>query len=155
MPQLQRCEALERDRLIKRIGGAGNLPEGCRSIAVQKRTAAGSSRFATLTPPGAGGTKPKKFWRNSLAVHPSVIKRHEQSLKRRIRNIETKSKLRTLMKKARQAIEAKNLDLAQTQIREVNKALSKAVSKGIIRNNTASRWLSRLSRGTAKTAAAG
>lgn len=90
-----------------------------------------------------------------MAVHPSVIKRHQQSLKRRIRNIETKSKLRTLMKKARQAIEAKNLDLAQTQIREVNKALSKAVSKGIIRNNTASRWLSRLSRGTAKTAAAG
>ena len=90
-----------------------------------------------------------------MAVHPSVIKRHQQSLKRRIRNIETKSKLRTLMKKARQAIETKNLDLAQAQIREVNKALGKAVSKGIIRNNTASRWLSRLSRGAAKTTAAG
>jgi small subunit ribosomal protein S20 len=89
-----------------------------------------------------------------LAVHPSVIKRHQQSLKRRERNIETKSKLRTLMKKARQAIESKESGSAQTQIREVNKALSKAVSKGIIRPNTASRWLSRLSRGAAKTVGA-
>ena len=90
-----------------------------------------------------------------MAVHPSVIKRHEQSLKRRARNIEIKSKLRTLMKKARQAIETKDSGSAQTQIREVNKALSKAVSKGIIRANTASRWLSRLSRGATKTVAAG
>jgi len=90
-----------------------------------------------------------------LAVHPSVIKRHRQSLKRRARNIEIKSKLRTLIKKAHQAIEAKDAGAAQTQIREVDKALSKAVSKGIIRHNTASRWLSRLSRGAAKTVAAG
>ena len=89
-----------------------------------------------------------------MAVHPSVIKRHQQSLKRRIRNIETKSKLRTLMKKARQAVESNNSETAQAQIREVNKALGKAVSKGIIKHNTASRWLSRLSRGAAKTAAA-
>jgi small subunit ribosomal protein S20 len=110
----------------------------------------------TLTPLGADGTKPKdKFWRNSLAAHPSVIKRHQQSLTRRIRNIETKSKLRTLMKKARQAIDSKDAETAQIQIREVNKALGKAVSKGIIKNNTASRWLSRLSRGAAKTTSAG
>jgi small subunit ribosomal protein S20 len=88
-----------------------------------------------------------------LAVHPSVEKRHKQSLKRRTRNIETKSKLRTLLKKARQAIDATNSADAQAQIREVNKALGKAVSKGIIRNNTASRWLSRLSRGAAKATA--
>jgi small subunit ribosomal protein S20 len=87
-----------------------------------------------------------------LAVHPSVEKRHKQSLKRRTRNIETKSKLRTLLKKARQAIDANNAGASQAQIREVNKALGKAVSKGIIRNNTASRWLSRLSRAAKATA---
>ena len=87
-----------------------------------------------------------------MAVHPSVIKRHRQSLKRRERNVEIKSKLRTLMKKVRQAIESKD-GAAQGQLREVDKALSKAVSKGIIRHNTASRWLSRLSRGAAKIAA--
>ncbi|TMA57988.1 MAG: 30S ribosomal protein S20 [Deltaproteobacteria bacterium] len=59
-----------------------------------------------------------------MAIHPSAIKRHRQSLNKRARNIETKS----------------------TQLRAVNRALGKAVSKGIIKGNTASRWLSRLSR---------
>jgi small subunit ribosomal protein S20 len=86
------------------------------------------------------------FRRNSLAVHPSVIKRHRQSLKRRARNVESKSKLRTLMKKARQAIQSQNEDAVSAQIGVVNKALGKAVSKGIIKRNTASRWLSRLAR---------
>ena len=39
-----------------------------------------------------------------MAVHPSVIKRHRQSVKRKARNIETKSKLRTLIKKADAAV---------------------------------------------------
>lgn len=81
-----------------------------------------------------------------MADHPSVEKRYRQSVKRRARNIEIKSRLRTLMKKTRQAIEAKNLDAATSQIQSVNKALGKAVSKGIVKKNTASRWLSRLSR---------
>jgi len=88
----------------------------------------------------------KSYWRQSLADHPSVEKRYRQSVKRRARNIEIKSRLRTLMKKTRQAIEAKNLDAATGQIQSVNKALGKAVSKGIVKKNTASRWLSRLSR---------
>lgn len=89
-----------------------------------------------------------------MAVHPSVIKRHQQSLKRRARNIEMKSKLRTLIKKARQAIESKNVEVASIQLRAVNKALGNAVSKGIIKNNTASRWLSRLSRSAAQLSTA-
>ena len=89
-----------------------------------------------------------------MAVHSSVIKRHEQSLKRRVRNIDTKSKLRTLIKKARQAIESKNPETASIQLRAVNKALGKAVSKGIIKNNTASRWMSRLSLSAAQISTA-
>ncbi len=81
-----------------------------------------------------------------MADHPSVEKRHRQSLKRRTRNIEIKSRLRTLVKKARQAIDAKNSEAAASQIQTVNKALGKAVSKGVVKKNTASRWLSRLSR---------
>ena len=80
-----------------------------------------------------------------MARHPSVIKRHHQSLKRNKRNVETKSKLRTLIKKARQLIEGKNHENASAQLRFVNKALDKAVSRGIIKRNTASRWISRLS----------
>ena len=81
-----------------------------------------------------------------MARHPSAIKRHRQSVNRRVRNIETKSKLRTMMKKARQAIEEKNIETIPAQVRAVNKALGQAVSKGIIKANTASRWLSRISR---------
>ena len=84
-----------------------------------------------------------------MAVHPSVIKRHRQSLKRRARNVETKSKLRSLIKTARQTIAAKDAEAASSQLRSVDKALGKAVVKGVIRRNTASRWLSRLSRSVA------
>jgi small subunit ribosomal protein S20 len=79
-----------------------------------------------------------------LARHPSVIKRHRQSLKRHKRNMETKSKLRTLIKKARQLVASENQETASAQLRVVNKALDKAVSRGIIKRNTASRWISRL-----------
>ena len=83
-----------------------------------------------------------------MARHPSVIKRHHQSLNRHKRNMETKSKLRTLIKKARQLIEGKNHETSSAQLRVVNKALDKAVSRGIIKRNTASRWISRLSSAT-------
>ncbi len=88
-----------------------------------------------------------------MAIHPSVIKRHRQSAKRRARNVETKSKLRTVIKKARQAIDSNNRADAAAQLRIVDKALGKAVSKGIIKRNTASRWLSRISRSAAHIAA--
>jgi small subunit ribosomal protein S20 len=88
----------------------------------------------------------KQVWEECLITHTSAIKRHRQSLKKRARNTETKSKLRTLIKRARQAIDAKNQESAANQIRLVDKELGKAVSKGVIRSNTASRWLSRLAR---------
>jgi small subunit ribosomal protein S20 len=84
-----------------------------------------------------------------LADHPSVEKRHRQSVKRRTRNIEAKSRLRTLIKKTRSAIESKDGAAVSAQLRAVNKALGKAVSKGLVKRNTASRWLSRLSRAAA------
>ena len=90
-----------------------------------------------------------------MITHYSAIKRHQQSLKKRARNIEVKSKLRTLIKRARQAIEAKNQENATIQIRAVNKELGKAVSKGIIKRNTASRWLSRLARSASHLSPAG
>src|SRR5919108_3282174 len=85
-----------------------------------------------------------------LIVHTSALKRHRQSLQARERNAEIKSRIRSLIKKARQAIESKDAGNSALQIRAVNKALGKAVSKGIIKNNTASRWLSRLSRSGAR-----
>ncbi len=81
-----------------------------------------------------------------MAVHKSVIKRHRQSLNRRARNQETKSRIKTLIKKVRQSIEKKDHSLAMTQLRDVNRAYDKAVSKGVVKHNTASRRVSRLAR---------
>ena len=86
-----------------------------------------------------------------MTVHTSAIKRHRQSLKARERNGDVKSRIRSLIKKARQAIESKSGDNTALQMRAVNRALGKAVGKGIIKKNTASRWLSRLSRSAART----
>ncbi len=87
-----------------------------------------------------------------MITHTSAIKRHHQSLKKRARNIETKSKLRTLIKKVHRALQSSDHETVQSQIGAVNKALGKAVSKGIIKGNTASRWLSRLARAASRPA---
>ncbi len=88
-----------------------------------------------------------------MAVHPSVIKRHRQSLTKRLKNQEARSRIRTLIKKFRQAIELQDRDGVPAQLKEVNRALRKAVSRGILKPNTASRWLSRLSRSAYRRAA--
>ena len=89
-----------------------------------------------------------------MAIHPSAIKRHRQSLKKRARNKDVKSQIRTMIKKVREAIETKNRESASLHLKEVNRALGKAVSQGILKRNTASRWLSRLSRSASRLAAA-
>lgn len=81
-----------------------------------------------------------------MAKHPSAIKRHRQSVARRARNQQVKSRIRTLVKKTRSAIEGKEKELATTQLKEVNRALDKAVSKGMLSKNAASRSLARLAR---------
>jgi small subunit ribosomal protein S20 len=88
--------------------------------------------------------------RYELAKHPSVIKRHHQSLTRRTRNQQVRSKVKTLIKKVRSAVESKDRDNALAQLREVNRALDKAVGKGVLKHNTASRRLSRLTRAVHK-----
>ena len=89
-----------------------------------------------------------------MAIHPSAIKRHRQSLKKRAKNKDVKSRIRTLIKKAHEAIEAKNGEVASLHLKEVNRALGKAVSQGILKRNTASRWMSRLARSAGQLVAA-
>ncbi len=81
-----------------------------------------------------------------MAVHKSVIKRHRQSLKRRLRNQEIKSRVKTLIKKVRLSIDKKDHATATNQLRDVNKILDNAVNKGVLKHNTASRRMSRLAR---------
>lgn len=81
-----------------------------------------------------------------MANHKSAIKRHNQSVRRRERNQAVRSSVRTLVKKVRAAIESRDPEAIERKIREVNRMLDKAVTKGVLKRNTASRKLARLSR---------
>jgi small subunit ribosomal protein S20 len=81
-----------------------------------------------------------------MAVHASTIKRERQTKTRRARNQTVLSRLKTLLKKARTALETKDPEKAQQALSLAVSALDKAVSKGVIHKNKASRTISRLSR---------
>ncbi|MDL1889376.1 30S ribosomal protein S20 [Nitrospirales bacterium NOB] len=77
-------------------------------------------------------------------VHKSTIRRARQSEKRRLRNRATLSAVRSVIRKVQDAIAAKKPDEAKTSLRQATAALSKAVTKGVLKQNTASRRVSRL-----------
>jgi len=79
-----------------------------------------------------------------LATHKSAEKRHRQNEKRRVRNHALKSQLRTLVKRVLTAVEKKDASAAATELRVAARALDKAVTKGVLHRNNASRRLSRL-----------
>jgi len=73
----------------------------------------------------------------------SAMKRQRQTLKRTLRNRAWKSKVKTLIKKARALGTPEAL-------REAQKAIDKAASKGILHPNAAARRKSRLMRAIRK-----
>lgn len=75
----------------------------------------------------------------------SAKKRWRKSLEQRDRNRSEKSKLRTIIRKAREIAGANKLDEAQATVRTTARLLDKAAAKGIIHTNKASRLKSRLS----------
>ena len=77
-------------------------------------------------------------------VHKSTIRRARQSEKRRLRNRATLSSVRSVLRKVQEAIVAKKPDEAKATLRAATAALSKAVTKGVLKPNTASRRVSRL-----------
>jgi small subunit ribosomal protein S20 len=79
-------------------------------------------------------------------IHKSTIRRARQSERRRQRNRATLSAVKSIVKKVQDALGAKNQDDAKASLREATAALAKAVSKGVLKPNTASRRISRLSR---------
>ena len=70
-------------------------------------------------------------------------KRIRQNTKRRLANNSKRSAMRTLLKRVKSAIEAKNKDLAVAELRLVSSALDKLVKKKLIHKNKASRHKSR------------
>jgi small subunit ribosomal protein S20 len=76
--------------------------------------------------------------------HQSAIKAARQSLTRQERNRSILRRVKTFIKKVHSSIQDKNGDAAKTSLQEATSELHKAVTKGTLQRNTASRWISRL-----------
>ena len=77
-------------------------------------------------------------------IHKSTIRRARQSERRRERNRATTNAVKGLVKKVQTAVAEKKVEEARTLLRQATSALSKAVTKGAMKRNTASRRISRL-----------
>jgi small subunit ribosomal protein S20 len=76
----------------------------------------------------------------------SAQKRHRQSEERRLRNKSVKSSVRTSVKKFVVLSQKKDINGAETALKEMIKKIDSAAQKGIIKKNTASRKKSRMQR---------
>jgi len=76
--------------------------------------------------------------------HPSAQKRHRQSIKRQTRNQAIRSRVRTFVKRVRESVDARNSAEANERLKSATRAIDKAVTKGVLHRNTASRKISRL-----------
>jgi small subunit ribosomal protein S20 len=74
----------------------------------------------------------------------SAAKRLRQTTGRTLRNRAAKSRLRTSIKKVRQALDGGNRDAAMAAFRAAVAIIDKTASKGIIHSRTAARYKSRL-----------
>lgn len=79
-----------------------------------------------------------------MANHPSAEKRNRQRVKRTDRNRAVTSAVRTLVKRVRTAIAAKDAKAAETALKVATVALDKAATKGVLHSKAVSRTVSRL-----------
>jgi small subunit ribosomal protein S20 len=79
-----------------------------------------------------------------VASHASALKAHRQSVKRREQNRAFRSKLRTALKAIRAAIASKDAQGARALLKPTVSLIDRMASKGIIHDNTAGRYKSRL-----------
>ena len=81
-----------------------------------------------------------------MAHHVSAQKRMRQSEKRRARNRKNLSQLKTQVKKLRAAIAGGDAEAAKKLLPETVGEIDKAAKKGVVHDNAAARYKSRLSR---------
>lgn len=81
-----------------------------------------------------------------MANHPSAVKRHRQSQQRRLVNQMNRHKLKTQMKKLKTVIAAGKGADAKTLLPQTFSLIDKSVQKGVIKENTARRYKSRLTK---------
>jgi small subunit ribosomal protein S20 len=80
-----------------------------------------------------------------MANHFSALKRARQTERRTVRNRANTSRLRSQLRDLRETIDKGDKAAAAQMYRETVSALDKAIQKGTLHANTASRYKSRLS----------
>lgn len=80
-----------------------------------------------------------------MANHFSALKRARQTEKRTARNRANRSRLRTALRQLRESLAKGDKQAAEQVFRQTVAALDKAIQKGVLHENTASRYKSRLS----------
>lgn len=81
-----------------------------------------------------------------MAQHASALKQMRQSLKHRARNRKNLSQVKTQVKKLRAAIAKGDAEAAKKTLSETVGEIDRAAKKGVIHDNAAARYKSRLSR---------
>lgn len=79
-----------------------------------------------------------------MANHESAVKAHRQSLERRERNRQYRSRLRKALKTFRIAVDDGRADEAKSSLSETVSLIDKLVGKGVIHQNAGGRYKSRL-----------
>jgi len=81
-----------------------------------------------------------------LASHISALKRARQNEKRRVRNLHVETTVKSMVKKVKSAVEAKDAEGAQKALAKAIPLIQRANSQGIYHKNTSSRRISHLTR---------
>jgi small subunit ribosomal protein S20 len=82
----------------------------------------------------------------------SAVKAMRQSLRRHATNLKTKNKVKNATKQFKKLTSDNNVNEALKALRDAMSALDKAVKKGVVHKNTASRKKSRMAKAVAKLA---
>ena len=88
-----------------------------------------------------------------MAHSLSAIKRIRQNGKRRVRNRSDRTRLRSQIKKFREAVEVSDLEEAQKLLPQTVSLVDVLVKKGIVHKNAGNRYKSRLTRRLGRLAA--
>ncbi|HEX9697387.1 MAG TPA: 30S ribosomal protein S20 [Actinomycetota bacterium] len=90
-----------------------------------------------------------------MANIKSQIKRNRQNERARLRNLATRSRLKTLTRRFREALTAGDMDTAQATLTTVCRAYDKAATAGVLHANNAANHKSKLQKAfNAKSASA-
>jgi small subunit ribosomal protein S20 len=81
-----------------------------------------------------------------VASHKSALKAHKQSLQNREANRQNRSRLRSTLKTIRQALTAGDAEGVKSQLDQTVSLIDKMAAKGVIHDNAAARYKSRLAR---------